>query len=141
MSERQSRNPWHMRLLSAFFAIAFIGGAAAQSDLTPTDLAQFSLAGLPIKFIGPYQSGYADTAERALTSAVTEVTDQGISLGQIERITITPAGIPQEDKPLNLPPFRIWVTVEGCEEAIYFRVSPTGRIIAMNDEGGCLSRG
>jgi|GEM_PF-6368810 len=132
MALRMLRIPRRPHLFSAFlaFGLGASGSASAQSEL----------ANLPVQFVGPYQSGYTETAQRAVASAVAQVTDQGIGRKQIQRITVSPAGVPQEDRPLNLPPFRIWIAVEGCDDNVYFQVSPAGRIIAMYDKGGCLSR-
>ena len=41
-----------------------------------------------------------------------------------------------DSRPLN---YDIWVRIEGCPSPVHMKTNFSGRIVAVNDAGGCLT--
>ena len=98
-----------------------------------------------IRHLGGYDDPrYGDYGYNALRNGFDYLVSKGIDNAAIERASV------QARFRLALPRFRLahrtnqpiyyelWVKIEGCPNRVFMRTSFTGRLLTVDDAGGCL---
>ena len=95
-----------------------------------------------IKRIGEHDMVFADLGDRAVLGALHRSLQAGVPKDKIEHVSLTASyGSPFSffREPDGRPSaYDLWLRIAACDKLVYMRANFNGRVVAVQDRGGCL---
>ncbi len=86
-----------------------------------------------IQRLGGYDSLYAGSSDRAALDALHRTVQAGIPKDKIEKVTLR-----SRVRGGKAGTHELWLRIAGCDKLVYMGANFNGRVVAVEDEGGCL---
>ena len=128
--------------MALVFAL-IVTGCQVQGERPSTRLYQ-TYPGTEIRQLGGYSGSHGYDGSVALLNGLGYLVGHGVQRSAIEAASINGSwslrrglfgGDFDHGRPLY---YDIWVTIEGCPDRVHMKANFRGRLIAVNDKGGCL---
>ena len=132
-----SRGPWS---LVAVLLSLFTAACQATGERPSVRLYQ-DYPRTEIRHLGDYDdSRFNDYSYIALRNGFDYLVSKGVDNAAIERASVqTMYGLVHHTLLANQPAYYdLWVKIEGCPSRVFMRTTFTGRLITVQDAGGCL---
>ena len=95
-----------------------------------------------IQRLGAHEYFYADYGDRAVLYALHRTMQAGVPKDKIEHVSLTASyGSPFSffREPDGRPSaYDLWLRIAACDKLVYMRANFNGRVVAVQDRGGCL---
>ncbi len=95
-----------------------------------------------IQRLGAQEYFYADYGDRAVLYALHRTMQAGVSKYKIEKVVLTASYGPPISifhEPDGRPDaYDLWLQIAGCDKLVYMGANFNGRVVAVQDKGGCL---
>ncbi len=132
-----SRGPWSLVAV----LLALLTAACQATGERPSVRLYQDYPRTEIRYLGGYDDPrFNDNSYIALRNGFDYIVSKGVHHAAIERASVqTKFRVLHHGLLANLPIYHdVWVKIEGCPSSVFMRTSFTGRLITVQDPGGCL---
>ena len=95
-----------------------------------------------IQRLGAHEYFYADSGDRAVLYALHRTMPAGRPKYKIEKVVLTasygPPGSIFREPDGRPDAYDLWLRIAGCDKLVYMGANFNGRVVAVQDKGGCL---
>ena len=88
-----------------------------------------------VQRLGVHISRDADSSDRAVLDALHRTVQAGVPKDKIEKVTLSTF---HGRRRRGRPSLDLWLRIAGCDKLVYMRANFNGRVVAVQDRGGCL---
>ncbi len=92
-----------------------------------------------IQRLGAHDILYADFGDRAVLNALHRLVQASVPKENIEHVSLTTFhsrfGVIPGDRPDS---YDLWLRITDCDKQVYMGANLHGRVVAVQDKGGCL---
>jgi hypothetical protein len=86
-----------------------------------------------IQRLGGYDSLHADSSDRAVLDALYRTVQAGVPKENIEHVSLR-----SRVRGGKAGTHELWLRITGCDKLVYMGANFNGRVVAVQDKGGCL---
>ncbi len=94
-----------------------------------------------IQRLGAHEYLYADFGDRAVLNALHRAVQAGVPKDQIEHVSLTASygfGFISSEPDGKPDSYDLWLRIADCDKLVYMGTNFNGRVVAVQDKGGCL---
>ena len=95
-----------------------------------------------IQPLGAYEFLYDDYRNQAVLDALHRTLRAGVAKDNIEKVTLTAhyggLGAISREPDGRPDAYDLWLRIAGCDRLVYMGANFNGRVVAVQDKGGCL---
>jgi len=122
--------------------LLLLATACAAGGERPGAVLRRDFPAVAIQTLGAYEFLYDDYRNQAVLDALHRSLRAGVAKDNIEKVTVTAhyGGLGAFSRESRGRPdaYDLWLRIAGCDRLVYMGANFNGRVIAVQDKGGCL---